>query len=62
MGLNPVLTDISDDYNIDVNQIENEKIIKNQQMIIEKMNVKMKKQEELIKQLHSKLLQIQNNQ
>ena len=31
-------------------------------MIIEKMNIKMKKQEELIKQLHSKLLQIQNNQ
>tara|TARA_B100002051_G_scaffold252324_1_gene265357 strand:+ start:408 stop:824 length:417 start_codon:yes stop_codon:yes gene_type:complete len=46
----------------EVNQIENEKIIKNQQMIIEKMNVKMKQQEELIKQLHSKLLQIQNNQ
>ena len=40
----------------DVNQKENEKIIKNQQMIIEKMNLKMKKQEELIKQLHSKLL------
>ena len=46
----------------DVNQKENEKIIKNQQMIIEKMNIKMKQQEELIKQLHSKLLQIQNNQ
>ena len=32
-------------------------------MIVEKMNIRMKKQEkEIIKQLHSKLLQIQNNQ
>ena len=46
----------------DVNQIENEKIIKNQQMIIEKMNLKMKKQDLVIKQLHSRLLEIQNNQ
>ena len=53
---------VEKDNQCDVNQIENEKIIKNQQMIIEKMNIRMKKQEELIKQLHSKLLQIQNNQ
>ena len=46
----------------DINQIENEKIIKNQQMIIEKMNLKMKKQDLVIKQLHSRLLEIQNNQ
>jgi hypothetical protein len=46
----------------DVNQIENEKIIKNQQMIIEKMNLKMKKQDLVIKQLHSRLVEIQNNQ
>jgi len=39
---------------------ESEKVIKNQQMIIEKMNEQMKKQDTLIKLLHQKLLTLEN--
>ena len=39
---------------------ESEKVIKNQQMIIEKMNQQMKKQDTLIKLLHQKLLTLEN--
>ncbi|MBG01677.1 MAG: hypothetical protein CL470_05330 [Acidimicrobiaceae bacterium] len=37
-------------------QDENEKIIQNQQMIIEKMNLQLKKQNKLIKELHQRLI------
>ncbi len=40
---------------LSTNQTENEKIIRNQQMIIEKMNLQLKKQNDIIRQLHQKL-------